>query len=425
MKPDIRALNNGFRVVTAPMTNRKSVAIGIWAKVGGRDESPRVNGVSHFLEHLLFKGTTSRSAKEIKESVEGVGGSFNAFTSEEYTCYFAKVSSRHLESVLDVLCDMILNATLASGDIEKERSVILEEIKMTQDQPSQQVDELLTDLLWSGHALGMPLAGTERSVRGLTREDIVAYRDRLYVPPLLTVTAAGDVDARSFFKRVEKRLKGVPSAKNPKSFSRFKRRPRSPKLKLLSKKVEQTHLALGLHGFPKDHPEGYVTSVLGVLLGGNMSSRLFNEVREERGLAYEIGAYTKKYRDTGAFVVEAGVDNQKAFEALALILKELHRVTRERVPADELKRAKDFYLGQLELSLENSMDTMLWVGESIVCLGKWRRLEEVTRQIEKIQPEDLQRVARKIFQSRALHLAAIGPDAEKAEKRFQALLQFP
>ena len=417
MKAAIHRLKNGTRVVTVPLKNRTAVSLGVWVHVGGRDETSRLNGVSHFLEHLLFKGTRTRSAKEIKESVEGVGGSFNAFTSEESTCYLAKISSRHLEGVLDVLCDMTLNATLEPGDIEKERTVILEEIKMTQDQPSQYVDEVLTEILWPGHALGRPIAGTIESVRALTREDIAGYRDTFYAPPFFTVVAAGAVNPNAFLKMTDRRL-GSVSKKSAKKFLSFKRKDQKPLVKTVKKDTEQTHLALGVHGFPKAHPQSHAVNVLSVLLGGNMSSRLFNEVREERGLAYEIGSYTKKFAETGAFVVEAGVDNRKVEEALKVILKELRRVTEEPVDPRELDRAKEYYLGQLELGLESSMDAMLWAGESLVCLGRYRTPEEVMRGVKKVSAVDVRRAACTLFKTQSFHLAAIGPKADSLQDSF-------
>ncbi|MBI4353472.1 MAG: insulinase family protein [Candidatus Omnitrophica bacterium] len=420
---ELSALPNGIRVVTAPLKERKSAALGLWVHTGGRDEEPSKSGISHFLEHLVFKGTKTRSADQIKEAVEGVGGSLNAFTSEEYTCFLAKSSQEYFEKVFGVLSDMVLNAALRKRDLEKERTVIMEEIKMTQDQPSQYVDELLTELLWPGHALGRPLAGTLETVGGLTQENLKSYRDDHYQPDFITVAASGALSHRRVLRAAGSHFIKKASQRQ-KTASLFKNRQTEPRLKWFHKKTEQTHLALGIHSFPKDHEDVYALDILSVLLGGNMSSRLFNEVREKRGLAYEIGTAVRKFQETGAFIVGAGIDNRKVHEAVKVILKELRRTTRELVGKEELKRTKEFYLGQLDLALENSLDRMLWVGDSLVTLGRIRAPREVARRVGKVTAEDIRRVARKIFETRSLNLAAIGPLDDKKARRFKELLSF-
>lgn len=423
MNTEISTLKNGLRVVALPMKERNSVSVGIWVAVGGRHEEPRVSGVSHFLEHIVFKGTARRDAHQIKESVEGVGGSLNAFTSEEYTCFLARASSRHFEPVFDVLADMVLNASLKDEDIRKERTVILEEIKMTQDQPSQLSDDVLTELMWPDHPLGRPLAGTIESVSGLTRGDIADYRDRHYRAPLVTVTASGDVTQKHLMDLAEAAFSknGGPAQKSQIPFTE----PQTAKrLKILNKRTEQIHLALGLHTPGKDHKDHHTLDLLGVLLGGNMSSRLFNEVREERGLAYDISAFSRRFHETGAFVVSAGVDIKKLSEALEVILKELAKITREPVGTDELHRAKEFYLGQLDLSLENTMNQMLWAGESVVCHGRVKTLEEVAMEINKVSAEEIRRVAGELFKTKALNLSIVGPVDEKNTSVLSQILGF-
>ena len=419
----IVTLPNGIRVVAAPQKERQSVSLGIWVGVGGRDEQVRTAGISHFLEHIVFKGTHTRTANQIKESVEGVGGSLNAFTSEEYTCFLAKASYKHFESVFDVLSDMVLNASIKEEDVKKERTVIMEEIKMTQDQPSHLVDENLTEILWPEHPLGRPLAGTLDTVGALTRENLVAYRDRYYEPGLITVVAAGNVTQKALLKATELRFKGAGrgTVKDLELFSGLQNKSR---VKIFKKDTEQVHLALGLHTFPKEHPDQYALDVLSVVLGGNMSSRLFNEVREERGLAYDIGAFVRRFQETGAFVVSAGVDNHKYDEALKVIIGELDKVTRQPVGADELKRSKEFYLGQLELGLENSMSQMLWVGENVVSLGRCKTSEEVVEHVEKVSAEDVRRVAKGLFKSKGLNLALVGAIDPEREKGLGDLLSF-
>ncbi len=418
---EVTNLKNGIRVVAVPMKERKSVAVGIWVQVGGRHEEPRLSGVSHFLEHIVFKGTRSRTANQIKESIEGVGGSMNAFTSEEYTCFLAKIAHKHFENVFDVLSDMVLSASIAEADLQKERTVIMEEVKMTQDQPSQLVDELLSEIVWPNHALGRPIAGTLKSVAGLSRSDIVGYRDRYYQPNFITVVAAGDIDQAALVKVAEKNFTGAKGDEAP-ALDIFRVQQEKPVVKIFQKSTEQTHLSLALHAFCKDHHQEYTLDILNVILGGNMSSRLFNEVREERGLAYDVGSFVRRYHETGAFVVSAGVDNQKAPQALEVILKELKKISTEPVSPEELRRAKDFYLGQLDLGLENSMNQMLWVGENIVTLNKYRTPDEVTQRVEQVSLEDVRRVAQSLFKTNSLNLAMVGPI--KSEKEFSDSLFF-
>ena len=414
-------LESGIRVIAAPMTDRRSVSTGIWVNVGARHETPQLSGVSHFLEHIVFKGTHSRSANQIKESIEGVGGSMNAFTSEEHTCFLAKVSRKHFESVFDVLADMVLNASLKEADVEKERTVILEEIKMTQDQPAQLADENLSEIMWPDHPLGRPIAGTLESVAALSCADIAGYRNDHYRPTGITVVAAGDVDQETLRRITNKNF--TPTVPAPStSVSPFSKKQAAPRTRLFTKATEQTHLSMALHAYPREHTQEYTLDMLNVILGGNMSSRLFNEVREERGLAYDVGSYVRRYHETGALIVSAGVDNKKAKDALEVILKELAKLTREPVTADELRRAKDFYLGQFDLGLENSMNQMLWLGEDQLTLGRCRTNEEVREKTEKVTAADVQRVAHELFMDSSLNLSVVGP--LKSEKEFSELLHF-
>lgn len=414
-------LSNGVRVVAAPLSGRRSVALGIWIHAGGRDETPEINGVAHFLEHLVFKGTEKRTAKEIKEAIEGVGGSLNAFTSEEYTCFLSKTSDRHFEQAFGVLSDMVLAASLEPRDIEKERTVIMEEIKMTQDHPSELVEEIFSELIWPDHALGQPLAGTIRSVKKLSQDHLKTFKREFYRPALITVAASGAVDLKKLV-RLSERAFPQRAETHKKVMRLFKPAQTRFRLKLLPKKTEQTHMALGVHAPAKEHPDQYALDLLSVVLGGNMSSRLFNEVREEKGLAYDIGSSVRRYHETGAFVINAGVDNRKSEEALRTILGELKKIITNPPARDELNRAKEFYLGQMELSLENTMNHMLWIGESIVCLGRCKTPKEVIEHVRKIDAGDLRRVAQNTFKPSICNFAAVGPGVDRMEKRFSKIL---
>ena len=413
MKTMVETRADGLRSIAVPMDDRRSVSIGIWAGVGGRHETQEQSGISHFLEHIVFKGTQARTAAQIKESIEGVGGSLNAFTAEEHTCFLAKVSSRRFVDVLGVLSDIVLNASIRKEDVDKERTVIQEEIKMTEDQPGQLVDEILSQILWPNHPLGWPLAGTLETVQGITEKHLTAHRDRHYQPGNLTVVAAGEVDPaafqghlRSFIKEGSARLVPTPLGAS------FQKSAPSSRMTIRRKATEQTHVSLAVHTPEKGHPLEPATDVLSIILGGNMSSRLFNEVREERGLAYDVGTYIRKYHETGAFVVSAGVDHRKLHDALQVIVEQLKKIASKPPAPEELKRAQEFYLGQFELSLENTMNQMLYAGESLLSMGRVKPVEEVIENISSVTPEKVGEAARSLF-DKPFYLSVVGPDPKE------------
>ncbi len=413
-------LGNGLTVATCRMPSMSSVSVGLWLRAGGRFESKKNNGVSHFLEHLLFKGTTRRNYRQIKEAIEGIGGSLNGFTAEEATCYLAKVVSKHLPLTLDVLSDMILNPLLKEEDIEKEKMVVKEEIKMYLDLPASFVHALFSELLWPNQPLGAMIVGRAEVIESLTREGILAYKERLYNPSNLVIAVAGNLEHEKTVREVEKIFGSLPRCRRSR-FSPAKENQSRPAVKLKAKDTEQTHLCLGGRALPRSHPDRYILGVLNVILGGNMSSRLFNEVREKRGLAYEIHSSLSPFHDTGAFVISAGVDNRKVARTIQVILKELNKVKSRPVPRNELRRAKDFASGQLLLALEDTSNYMHWLGENRLCLGRVPSVEEVLEKVNRVTADDLQRIANQLFSNDNLNLALIGPLKEEKEisKTFQ------
>ncbi len=413
-------LGNGLRIITHRMPKMQSVALGIWIKVGGRYESAKNKGISHYLEHLVFKGSKNYSCRKIKESIEGVGGSLNGFTSEEATCYLVKLPSRYLDLALDILSSMVINPLLSSDDIVKERTVILEEIKMHKDVPQSYVYELLDELLWPNHPLGMSITGTSESVSRIKREDLVSFKEQYYVPSNIVVSAAGLLGHDKFSAKAEKVFAHLKENDSDK-FCAVKETQLKPQLKLFYKDTEQTHLTLGFHSFKRDHPLKHALGLLHVILGANMSSRLFNEVREKRGLAYEIGTQVRLFQDTGAFIVHAGIDNQKVNNAIKLILEELKKIKNKLVGLNEFKRSKEFYLGQLMLALEDTLDHMLWIGEPTASLDKTYTLNDIIKEVNKVRREDIQKAARYIFKEKSLNLALIGPLKDNQEKIYNQL----
>lgn len=413
-------LDNGLRIITHRMPHMQSVALGIWIKVGGRYESKKNKGIAHFFEHLAFKGTRKYSCRKIKESIEGVGGSLNGFTSEEMTCYLVKLPGRYLDLGLDVLSDMAINATLPQKEVIKEKTVILEEVKMYKDQPQSYVYELLDELLWPDQPLGMAVIGTAESISGIGRKDLSLFKGRYYTAANMVVSAAGLLENDKFIKKVENIFAHLKNTRLN-SFPQAEEKQRQPRLNLFHKDTEQTHLALGFHCLKRDHRLKHALGMMHIILGANMSSRLFNELREKRGLAYEIGTHAKRFADTGAFLVHAGIDNRKAAEAIKLILSELGKIKYKLVSADEFRRAKDFYLGQLALALEDTLDHMFWIGESIVTLDKTYSLADIVEEVNRVNPSDIREVASLVFKEEKLNLALIGPLKDKKQGIYKQL----
>ncbi|MFA4889227.1 MAG: pitrilysin family protein [Candidatus Omnitrophota bacterium] len=413
-------LDNGLRIITHNMPQMQSVAVGIWIAIGGRYEDAANKGISHYLEHLLFKGSQKYSCRKIKEAIEGVGGSLNGFTSEEATCYLAKLPQRYLGLGLDVLSDMVINPLLPQEEVEKERTVIHEELKMYKDQPQSYVYELLDELLWPNQMLGLSIIGTENSINSITRKSMVDFKSGRYTPANIVVAAAGSLQHDKFVKRAQKafsKLEGRPIN----VFAGAKEGQSRLQLKILPKETEQTHLAMGFHSFKREHPLKYAQGLLHVILGGNMSSRLFEEVREKKGLAYEIGTHVKRFQDTGAFLVHAGIDNRKVEQTISVILKELEIAKAGLVGMDEFRRAKEFYLGQLSLALEDTLDHMLWLGESMLMQDRTLSLKDLIRQVNKVTRFDLREAARQIFRQEKINLSLIGPLQAREQNIIQEL----
>ncbi|MFA5259760.1 MAG: pitrilysin family protein [Candidatus Omnitrophota bacterium] len=417
-------LDNGARIVTHDMKERESLSIGVWVGVGGRYEEDRVKGAAHFLEHLAFKGSAKYSCEEIKGRIEGVGGSLNAFTAEEQTCYYAKIPARYMDSTLDILLDIALEPLLKKKDVERERTVILEEIKMYKDLPQYYVVDLLEGMMWPGHPLGKNLAGTPESVGQMSDKDLKTFHQEYYVPTNLVVAACGKLQHKRFVDVARKKIALFRPGQKLSCLAADNNR-RSAAVLSSPRPIEQIHLALGMPGYHDDHPDKYVLNMLHVILGGNMSSRLFNEVREKRGLAYSISTSVKALSDTGMFMVRAGVDNRKLEQAVEVILKELDKIKRRRVSETEFKRAKDYYKGQVLIGLEDTLDHMIWLGESVCTHNRIRTLNEIMSRINKIRIEDVSRVAKDILRASSYNLSLVGPISDEQKGMLTRLIGCP
>ncbi|MSR64332.1 MAG: insulinase family protein [Verrucomicrobiae bacterium] len=418
----VSRLANGVTVATATMPQMESVSLGIWVGVGGRHEPAPICGISHFIEHMLFKGTKRRNSAEISQAVEGIGGYLNAFTSEESTCYFAKASADHFETVLDVLVDMFLNPLFSVTDIEKERGVIKEELAMYLDQPQHHVQELLSETLWPGQPLGRSLTGTTKSLDRIARKSILQYKGQRYVGRNTIVAAAGRCEHADVVRHVERMLGKLERGVTPR-FVAARNDHRGPRLTLQKKETEQTHLAMGFHSCSRLSPRRFTLKLLSVVLGENMSSRLFQVIREKHGLAYSIHTSTSYYADAGAFLISAGLDRKQLPKLIRLVIAELARIAQRPPGESELRRAKDYAIGQMKLSLESTTNQMMWIGEHLLGYGEIHDPQQIIRQVETVTPEDLSREARDLFLNRNLNLALIGPIEDR--KVVEPLLRLP
>ncbi len=405
-------LENGAGIITYRMPGMNSISAGVWLRAGSRYESLRDNGISHFMEHLVFKGTKKRSGREISRQIEGAGGSLNGFTSQESTCYLARVESAKLNKCLDVLLDMVFNPLLKQSDVDKERSVIREEIGRIIDLPMHYVHVLFDSLIWGGHPLGYNISGTVESIRDITGGALKAYRQRFHKSCNVVLSCAGDVDHESVLRHAGK-LFPDEEPSGMEAPSPVKGSQRRKRLSVENRPTEQTHLCLGVRTFPFNHPDRYVLSVLSVILGGNMSSRLFEEVREKRGLAYNISSSVHRLSDAGSFIISAGVAPLRIGEAVRVILNEVRKLCDRDVYKKELSMAKEFLRGQTLLNMEDTSSVMLWAGENKLLSGSVPRVEDILEGIRRVAADDIRRVACGIFREEKLNLAVIGPNERK------------
>lgn len=415
----LHELPGGARLLTAPLPGRASASVVLMFGVGSRFEEDRVGGISHFIEHLAFKGTRKRpSSKAIAEAIEGVGGVMNASTDKELTVYWARVPADRLELAVDVLGDIVSDSQLAAADVERERMVILEELKMYLDQPQDYVHSLFESVMWPGHSLGRDIIGTVESVSSLTRDDLVEYVAAHYRPRNLVAGIAGGIETDEAVRLFSSHL-SLPAAGAPSNHQRPPGPLTSSNLHLLKKDTEQAHVCLGARGLSYLDPDRYVLDLMTTVLGEGMSSRLFLEIREQRGLAYDVHAYTQKHVDGGYFGVYMGVDPQKAEEAVAATVAELRRMTTEPVPDQELVKAKEFVKGRLRLGLEGTNALASWLCQQLLLTDRTLSVDEVVAKVDQVTAEDVRRVAGQVLGG-PLQAAIIGPFGDAA--RFKAAI---
>ncbi|MFS8497752.1 MAG: pitrilysin family protein [Micromonosporaceae bacterium] len=405
-------LPSGVRVITEAVPSVRSVAVGVWVAVGSRDESPRLSGASHFLEHLLFKGTRRRTALQISAEIEGVGGDTNAFTSKEYTCYYARVLDDHLPLAIDVVCDLVTGATLAPADVETERGVILEEIAMLDDEPGEEVHDLFARALYGSHPLGRRVIGTVETIAPMTRRQIYGYYRRHYTAPSTVVAAAGRLDHDTVVRLVRRALAGTALGDGTAEPAPPRRGRRPPPVvgggRVEQRDTEQAHLVAGVPTFGRSDERRFALGVLNNILGGGMSSRLFQVVREQRGLAYSCYSYTHLYAETGMLGIYAGCAPGKADQVVGIVREELERMCRHGVTEAELARGKGMLAGSFALDLEDTGARMTRLGKGELLHDRLLTVDQLRARVDRVTRAQVNDLAAQLL-SGPLTLAAIGP----------------
>jgi len=387
------------------MPHVRSVSVGVWLARGSRHEPESQSGIAHFVEHMLFKGTASRSAEDIAQTIDSIGGQMDAFTAKEYASYYIKVLDEHLPLALEVLADIVMNPAFSAADIEREKKVVLEEIKMVEDTPDDLVHELFTESFWRNHPLGRPILGTPTTVESLTEDGLRRYFQGAYTAPNLIVAAVGNITHEAVRDLVGRAFANLPTTTEP-----LVGTPPTvvPTIVIRNKELEQSHVCLGTSGYPQDHEDRYASYVLNTILGGSMSSRLFQNVREKRGLAYAVFSGLSAYRDTGSMTIYAGCANDAVDELIDVVIAELRRMKDETMAESELRRAKDHLKGSLMLNLESTSSRMSHLARQEIYFDRQFGLDETLEGVERVTTGEVQRVARDLFADGALAATVLG-----------------
>ncbi|MBM3751473.1 MAG: insulinase family protein [Acidimicrobiia bacterium] len=413
-------LPSGLRLVTESIPHVRSAAIGVWLTRGSRHESDADSGMAHFVEHMLFKGTHTRSARDLAQQIDSIGGQVDAFTSKEYAGYYIKVLDEHLPLALDILSDMLLRPALAPEEVAREQGVVLEEIKMVEDAPDDLVHEMFAQHFWAQHPLGRPILGTAETVQAFSSARLREFFSRTYVASNLVVAAAGRLDHDRLRDDVAKAFESLSS---PGEAASGVPPHVTPGVVTRRKDIEQSHVCLGSPSVSQTHHDRHAALVLNTILGGSISSRLFQHIREDRGLAYAVFSNLATYSDAGMLSVYAGCAADKVEEVVALTLAELRTLRHEAVPADELRRAKDHLKGSVMLGLENTSSRMSHLARQEMCFGRQVTFDEILANIEAVGADDVLRVAGEVFQDGAIAASVVGPDAAPPLRASQLVME--
>ncbi|MDR3519394.1 MAG: pitrilysin family protein [Candidatus Pacebacteria bacterium] len=422
MKFSKKVLKNGLRVVTIPMKDNPTATVLVLVEAGSKYETKEVNGISHFLEHMCFKGTIKRpKAIDISKELDALGSQYNAFTAQEYTGYYAKSDAKHFKKIFDVVSDIYLNSTFPEAEMQKEKGVIIEEINMYEDMPQRHVQDLLMKLLYGDQPAGWNIAGEKKNILEMKRDDFVTYKASHYLPEATVLIVSGAVTEREVMNEVNKIFGKVPRGKKDGKL-KIKENQKHPEVLIKFKETDQTHFVLGVRSFGLVNKNNAILTVLGCILGGGMSSRLFQKLREEMGVGYYVRAYNDAYTDHGFFQISAGVDNKRIEEVIEAVLFECNKLKIELVSVDELNKVKEYLVGNMKLSLESSDDIANFYGGQELLKRELKNAEEKAKEIRKVTASQIQNLAKKIFKNEKLNLALIGPFKDKSN--FIKMLKF-
>jgi len=413
-------LENGLRIITIPMHETQTVTVMVMVGVGSRYETEKEAGLSHFIEHMFFKGTKKRpTTLHISEELDGIGGEFNAFTAKDKTMYYAKADSKHIGKALDVVCDMYLNSKIDEEEIKKERGTIIQELNMYEDTPFRNVSDVFETMLYPS-PLGREIIGNKKILMSLKRKDFIDYMERFYRANDTVICIAGKFDEKEVTSKIKEYFGQMAVGKKPK-ITKIVENQKRPQIKIKFKKTDQTHFVLGTRAYDFNHKDRFALALLSVILGGSMSSRLFIEVREKRGLAYYVRTMVESYEDVGYVATQAGVEHKNLELAIGTILAEYKKMSLEKVSAKELQKAKDYIKGKAVMGMEASDEVAMFFIDQEVMRKKITTLSEKFRMIDKVTADDILKVAKDVFQNKKLNLAIIGP--HKDEKKLATILK--
>lgn len=422
MKFTKKVLNNGLKIVTVPMKDNPTVTVLMLVETGSKYETKELNGISHFLEHMCFKGTVKRpKAIDISKELDAIGSQYNAFTAQEYTGYYAKADAKHFKKIFDVVSDVYLNSIFSEEEIKKEKGVIIEEINMYEDLPPRHVQDMIMGLLYGDQPAGWNIAGEKKNILNMKRDDFVKYHGEHYVPSATTLVVAGKITEKQVMAEAKKIFGHIKKQKKSQKV-KVSEKQEKPKVLLKFKETDQTHFVLATRTFDLFNKKNVVLSVLAGVLGGGMSARLFQKLREEMGVCYYVRAYGDAYTDHGFFQISAGVDNKRLDEVLKAVLEECKKLVTEKVSKEELEKVKECLIGNMKLSLESSDDIANFYGGQELLRKKIESSEQKAKEIRKVTPTQIQNLAKEIFKNEKLNLALIGPF--KSEERFLEILKF-
>ena len=422
MKYSKKVLHNGLRVITVPMKDNPTATVLVLVEAGSKYEEKRVNGISHFLEHMCFKGTTKRpKAIDISKELDALGSQYNAFTAQEYTGYYAKSDAKHFKQIFDIVSDIYLNSTFPEAEMQKEKGVIIEEINMYEDLPPRHVQDLVMQLLYGDQPAGWNIAGEKKNILNMKRDDFVTYKKMHYLPEATVIVVAGQVTEKKVLEEVRRVFGKISSGKKVQKI-KVKEKQTKPGVLVKFKKTDQTHFVLAMRTYDLFNKKNSILSVLGGVLGGGMSSRLFQKLREEMGVGYYVRGYNDAYTDHGFFQISAGVDNKRIYEVINAVMEECKKLKENLIDEEELNKVKECLIGNMKLSLESSDDIANFHGGQELLKREIRSAEEKANEIRKITAKDIKLIANEIFQDKKLNLALIGPFKDKA--KFSKILKF-